>query len=115
MARTSHCETCTCGLTHVEWSDRGSWVDLTNPQDIANVICACALDHSYDRDDGIPCGFPSEVADALAPVIAKHLSAIEPDWENKTVSMEDVQRRAFMQELTEAARIAVTGQEGQKP
>lgn len=84
--KTAHCDTCTCGLTKVEWSDREGWVDLADPENVAEVILNCALDHYYDRThDGIPYGIPDKTREALALVVAIHLSEVEPNWQNVTV------------------------------
>lgn len=102
------CPTCTCGLTHVEWSGREGWVDLADPKSVVATVLHCALDHSYYRTGtGVPYGIPEKLAGALAPIVAKHLSAVEPDWENKTVYMDldddnDTQRNAFRAELIAA-------------
>lgn len=115
----SHCETCRCGLTRIEWSDREGWVNLSKPESIADVVMNCALDHSYDRTgDGIPYGFPDVLRVALAPVVAKHLSVTEPDWQNKTVYMDlnddnDSRRGRFRQELIVAATAALRTKEGE--
>lgn len=115
--KMSHCETCTCGLTYIYWSDRESHVDLTSPGKVAEAVMSCALDHSYDRTGtGIPYGFPDGLADALTPIVAKHLSAVEPDWEHKSVYMDDhnwsekgtPQRDAFKKELIEAVEAYYT-------
>lgn len=92
-----HCATCHCGLTEVEWSDRGGWVDLKNPEDVARIVIACSLDHSYDRTaNGVPHGIPREMEVKLAPVVKAHLSAINPNWEDETVfGVSDEQREAF--------------------
>lgn len=100
-----HCETCTCGLTHVEWSDRQGWVDLNKPESVAGVVINCALDHSYDRTgDGVPYGIPDDLRERLAPIVAKHLSAVEPNWKDKTVYMDqdDGRRKRFLQDLVNA-------------
>lgn len=84
-----HCETCTCGLTRVEWSDRSGWVDLSDPESIADIVEFCVFDHYYDRtEDGIPYGMET-VRPLLAPVVEEYLSQVEPDWKNKTVSSYD--------------------------
>lgn len=105
MSSERHCNTCTCGMTHVEWSDRQGWVDLSSAESLAGIVMNCSLDHSYDRtSDGIPWGVPDELRAKLAPVVAKHLSAVEPDWHNKTVYMdyEDGSRERFRQDLITA-------------
>lgn len=107
-----HCPTCTCGLTHVEWSDREGWVNLSDPESVVSAVMSCALDHSYDRTgDGIPHGFPDKLREKLAPIVAKHLSAVEPDWKNKTVYMdldddEDTCRNALKKELLETINLS---------
>jgi hypothetical protein len=88
---------------------------LNNSESVAEAIINCSLDHSYDRTgDGIPYGIPDSIRSALAPVVAKHLSAVEPKWEDKTVYMdleEDSERRreAFKRELIEACEREVKG------
>lgn len=95
-----HCITCTCGLTHVEWSDREGWVDTSNPRAVMSIVINCALDHYYDRThSGIPYGIPEVIEKLLAPIVEKHLSAIEPTWQVKTVYMDNGQRVAFEEEL----------------
>jgi len=106
--RIPHCETCTCGLTEIEWSDRRGFVDLRDASDIAERVLNCALDHSYDRTrDGIPDGYPRDLRLLLAPIVAKHLSFVDPDWQDKTVHIFDDEhpgaREAFLRELTDTA------------
>lgn len=108
-----HCPTCTCGLTHVEWSDRKSWVDLNDPSDIAQVVMNCSLDHSYDRTStGIPYGFPDYLEAKLAPIVAKYLSMVEPNWRDTSVFMYDKEelKEEFRLALTEAAKIEIDQQ-----
>ena len=89
--RVKHeCPSCTCGLTEISWSDREGYIDLSDPQDIADTFLNIALDHSYDRNDGIPYGdLPDSLIELIRPVLDAHLGAIEPDWRNKTVYMYD--------------------------
>ena len=96
-----HCTSCTCGLTAVEWSDRSGYVNLADPNDIADVVVNCALDHSYDRPGtGIPYGYPATLETLLIPVVAKHLSAINPAWKDETVYMDKAAQAAFLADLT---------------
>jgi hypothetical protein len=79
-------------MVRLTWSDRECTV---HPDDFWQTVMSCALDHSYDRGDGIPDGLPSEYADAFAPVIERHLSAVDPEWADKTVSLTHEQYMAF--------------------
>lgn len=98
-----HCETCTCGMTHVTWSDRESWIDASNPDEVADVVIHCALDHSYDRTpDGVPWGLSEKVRERLAPIVKEHLTRVRPNWREQTVNMTDTQRAAFRVALIKA-------------
>lgn len=105
--RMKHCDSCTCGLTEVRWSDREGYVDLNDPEWIADIVVNCALDRSYDRTaTGVPNGFPDDLEQRLAPIVAKHLGAINPNWKNESVNMYDkpYQRDAFVLELKQVAK-----------
>jgi hypothetical protein len=81
-------------------------VDLSDPTAVAQVVVSCSLDHSYNRDGcgGVPWGLTERLREALKPVVARHLSLVEPEWEKKTVSMEERQKETFMQEVTAVVR-----------
>lgn len=94
------CPCCLCGIIELTWSDRIANVDPEDHTDVAERVIACALDHSYDRTDtGVPYGIHDTIRDALAPVVAKHLSAIREDWKDHSVSMNEEQRKAFRTDL----------------
>jgi len=97
-----HCSTCTCGLIHVEWSDRSGYVDLDSKDSIVNTILSCVFDHSYDRtNSGIPYGFPDKYEEKLAPVIKSIAIEHFPEWFNKTVYPTDEQRDILKNALLE--------------
>ena len=82
------------------WSDREL---VSHPTDFANAVVACALDHCYDRTHtGVPYMMPKAYAAAFAPIVEKHLMAVEPKWRDKTVDMNEEQKQEFLRELTEA-------------
>lgn len=88
--RNKHCNTCICGLTEVSWSDREGYVDLADDGDIAETIISCAFDHSYDRtDDAIPDGFPDDLREYLAPIVAAELDKIQSTWRKETIWTHD--------------------------
>ena len=103
----------------LEWSDRR---EVYHPSEFWSAVLYCSLDHSYDRvNDGIPygsCGdgIPDELEIAFRPIIEKHLSAVEPEWKEKTVYMNEEQRDAFKEELRQAndAFLAQRGKIGGK-
>ena len=103
----------------LEWSDRRG---VYHPSEFWSAVLYCSLDHSYDRvNDGIPygsCGdgIPDELEIAFRPIIEKHLSAVEPEWKEKTVYMNEEQRDAFKEELRQAndAFLAQRGKIGGK-
>jgi hypothetical protein len=102
MRKSEHdCPHCVCGLTAMEWSDRERWVDANDPDEVANTIVMCALDHSYDRFDGVPYGWwcSDEKKIELRIVVAKHLSAVDPEWRDTSIIMNDVQRAALKADL----------------
>lgn len=88
---------------HLEWSDRSGEY---HPRNFWEAVLACSLDHSYDRtSDGVPYGMPDEYRAVFAPIVAKHLSAVNPDWADNTVYMTDEQHDAFAAELKAANEI----------
>jgi hypothetical protein len=88
------------GYEELSWSDRRT--ECGEDGFVYAVIC-CSLDHSYDRTPtGVPWGMPKKYAEAFAPIVAKHLSAIHPKWQDHTVYMSGEQREVFQAELTEA-------------
>lgn len=89
-------------MVSLSWSDREAYVYPNDLEKIANTIVNCALDHSYDRYEGIPYGLHAihrKLEDALEPIVAKHLAAINPQWQEHTVDMNPEQREAFWAEL----------------
>lgn len=88
------CPCCTCGMIQLFWSDREPYV-FNDPESIANAVVNCALDHSYDRGDGVPHGLDDETSDRLRPIVAAHLAAKNLDWLNHSVHMTDEERNRF--------------------
>ena len=106
-AKLEHaCPCCTCGRTKLDWSDREHWVRLDAPEEVAEAVMACALDGIGDRPrDGVPWGLPEDLAAALVPVVAEHLSAVDPDWRQHSVCFgpgDDPRRAAFKAALVDA-------------
>lgn len=104
--RHSGCPSCKCGLTELTWSDRGDYVDYEDAEQVASVVVFCALDHEYDRGEGVPWGMDPKEADLLRPIVARHLVAIHPGWRHKTVTMNAEQREAFRHEIIAVLRAA---------
>ena len=106
MAHQKHdCPCCTCGLIEVLWSDRSMYIDPDSPEDVVEAICHCVFDRYYDRTaSGVPYGLSRGIQDAVAPVIAKHLSAVWNDWtkKDKDIYMTADQRLAFHDDLLAA-------------
>jgi len=92
-AQAKHCETCKCGLTLVEWSDRETWVDETDTEAIADLVECWTEDHAYDRHERLPWILKSR--DVLQPLVERYLDARWPDWREKTIDMDDEQREAL--------------------
>jgi hypothetical protein len=80
MARPTLHESPTYTLT---WSDRE--VTAHDLFSVAETVVNCALDHHYDRMDGVPYGLPEDVRRRLLPVVARHLAAKRADWRDHTV------------------------------
>ena len=96
----SECPCCTCGQIEVSWSDRARFIYPDDDGEVVRVIVSCALDHSYDRTStGVPYGLNCSLRDAAAPVVEKHASAVNPDWQNKSIDMTEEQRAAFEADL----------------
>jgi len=96
------CPCCTCGQMELSWSDRSWYVYPDDIVAIVNAIISCALDHYYDRYDGVPHGLTwikKGLDDAVRPIIVKHLSAINSEWEDHSVDMNESQRKSFREEL----------------
>ncbi len=93
------CPCCTCGLDEYTWSDRTQWVAATDRDGLADMVVGCALDHSYDRGVGVPYGFSDAMHARLAAVVEKHLSAVQPDWLNRSVTMTAAQKAALRAEV----------------
>lgn len=91
----------------LSWSDRKVDVAVLDLPAIADVVAGCALDHSYDRGDGVPYGLPRDVREALAPVVAQHLSAKRPDWLKHTVEMSEDERERMRDEVLTVLRATV--------
>ena len=88
--------------TVVNWSDREATVDLTDPDDVVDVIMSCTLDHSYDTTPtGVPYGIPDKIADRCAPVIAKCMPA---DWQSNTANLTGKQKESLRKKLLLAVR-----------
>ena len=104
------CPSCTCGLVTLSWSDRQTWVWPDDVAKIADVVASCALDHHYDRtgDDGVPWGdaLTDAERELLIPVVAHHLGAIDPGWQDRTVNATAPQREALRAELEATLRSA---------
>jgi len=98
------CPSCTCGMTEITWSDRQSYVSLSDVGEVIDAIIHCALDHSYDRGNGVPYGLPEPVRDAALPIVAKHLAAVRPDWLQNTVNLGATERDALYRDLSDAVR-----------
>lgn len=98
-------------ILDLTWSDRECTVDYEDIPQLADEVASCALDHSYDRGDGIPWGMTEEDAAAVRPVVCRYLSAIRPDWLDHTVYMSEEQRDAFVADLI-AALLTSRGQDG---
>jgi hypothetical protein len=97
------CPYCTCGQIQLTWSDRDAYVFPEDFEGIADAVVDCALDHSYDRSPtGVPYGLSCDVRDKLAPIVEKHLSAVEADWRENTVHMMNEQRQAFHKDVLAA-------------
>ena len=88
----------------MEWSDR---VGVYHPTQFYEAVLSCSLDHYYDRGDGMPWAMPDNFRKLFAPIIEKHLSAIKPDWKEKSVYMNNEQRAAFESELKIANAAAI--------
>lgn len=85
----------------LEWSDRAINVP-DNVFGVADGIVSCALDHGSDRGNGVPCGMSSAERDACLPVVAKHLSAVNPQWLTHSVDLDESQRLALFADLVAA-------------
>ncbi len=108
LAREEH-------LIEVGWHDRLHRIDPASAAQIANVVIACALDNYYDRTHtGIPYGLSAGVRVALAPIVERHLAAVNPRWREETVNMPDEQRAAFRLALVAEAQRALAA-DGGKP
>jgi len=106
------CPCCTCGQIQLTWSDRECWVFPEDLGSVAEAIVNCALDHSYDRPrGGAPDGITRTQRAAVEPVIARDLSAVEPDWEHKTVEMTEDQRLLFVRDVKAALEALETEKE----
>jgi hypothetical protein len=94
----------------LHWSDReGEY----HKSQFYEAVLHCSLDHSYDRTGtGVPYGMPEAYAEAFAPIVEKHLSAVEPNWQEKTVYMTAEQSAAFSAELL-AAQERVASENGE--
>lgn len=87
---------------HLEWSDRGGEY---HPDEFADAVRSCSLDHYYDRtSDGIPDGMPERFVEVFRPIVAEHLSRVDPDWQHHTIDMTDEQRTSFENALNDALR-----------
>ena len=103
MPRQPHCDTCTCGLVAVEWSDRSGYYDPDDADSIVETVMSCCLDHSYDRtDNGIPYGMDDKYSELLAPVIATWFRQHHPEWFDHTVWLTEPERIALKQVLLTA-------------
>ena len=102
------CPCCTCGMIELTWSDRSCFVVEDDPQQIAEAIYYCAADHCYDRHDGVPYGLPNTIRDAVRPVVARHLSAIRPDWLDHSVSPTEDQKVALIADLVAVIKPLLT-------
>lgn len=98
LVKEHECGYCACGQVEYSWSDRDGHC-FANARELTKVICNWALDHYYDRGEDLPYGLPENVRVAGLRVVDRHLSAIQPDWRNHSVNMDDAQRRAFKAEL----------------
>ena len=92
----------------LSWSDRKVDVAAHDIPAIADVVMTCALDHSYDRGDGVPYGLPREVREALAPVVAQHLSAKSPDWREHSVELWGEERERLCEAVLAVLRATCT-------
>lgn len=94
------CPYCTCGQVELTWSDRGVSVFLDDHEGVADAVMSCALDSHFDRNrTGVPWGLPEKLREVFAPVVAKHLSAQDPDWDNVTIYMSEKDKQNFLEEL----------------
>lgn len=98
------CPYCICGQVELTWSDRSFTVFPDDMDEVAETIIACALDHYYDRYNGVPDGLGKEVEAAVSPVVAKHLAAVNPDWRTVSIDMTEVDLAAFKTELIATLR-----------
>lgn len=114
-----HCPGCQCGGVEpidriiarvqkhladgvaLEWSDR-SIVVPDNIFAVADAIISCALDHHYDRGEGVPWGLSAAERAACLPVVARHLAAVNLDWEEHTVDLDETQSTALFADLVAA-------------
>ena len=97
------CPDCRCGTIKLCWSDREAHVFPDDLDRIAEVVFNCALDHSYDRHDGVPDGLDDARTKRLVKVVAEHLGRINPAWRDVTVSMPDEgAQAAFLRDLRAA-------------
>lgn len=75
------CPGCRCGKLVLAWSDREHVVTAEDTREVAEAVVACALDHVYDRTKtGVPNGLPQSIVDLLAPIVARRLEAMRPEW-----------------------------------
>lgn len=90
LARPKGHEDATYTLT---WSDRE--VTAHDLFSVAETVVNCALDHHYDRMDGVPYGLPDDMRKRLLPVVALHLAKKRADLKDHTVEMSKVERDAL--------------------
>ncbi len=94
------CPCCTCGMMELTWSDREAHMRPDDLDEVAEVVLNCALDHWYDRTPiGVPHGLNQKRTEALAPIVAEHLSRAEPGWKEKTVEMGEEGRALFLADV----------------
>ena len=93
------CPDCTrCGFVRVTWSDRDGLVDVSDPEELAELFVSISQDHSYDRHE--PDGLPSSLSGALWAVVEQHLAWVRPDdWRGHTADFNVGQRAALKQAL----------------
>ena len=87
---------------YLQWSDRESKVRVDDPAAIADAVVSCALDHSYDRGNGVPYGLPDDMTARLRPIVARHLAAKRPDWLEHTVDMDGEERESLLRDVLAA-------------
>lgn len=88
-----NCPHCTCGLTQVTWSDRETFINAENHEEVANLLVSIAQDHSYDRHE--PYGLPH--AGVLWSIVEAHLvlACYVEDWRKTTITMSEQQAAAL--------------------